>query len=119
MKILVCGSHTFDDYASVEHYLWVIAKLGGTSSGVEIISGGANGADKLAEKFVDNMGCIGHMVPADWEKHGKSAGIIRNNEMLDMGPDIVVAFWDGKSRGTQHTLTEAMKRKIPTLTVYF
>jgi hypothetical protein len=55
-------------------------------------------------------------MPADWNKHGKRAGFIRNIEMLDMlNPveDIVIAFWDGESRGTMHTVDNARERGIP------
>lgn len=113
MKILVCGSRTFNDYGKMESALLNLPFIGG------IISGGADGADKLAELYASNHSVHNLVVRADWKNEGKSAGIKRNLKMLDMKPDLVVAFWDGKSRGTKHTLTEAMKRKIPTLTVYF
>jgi hypothetical protein len=51
--------------------------------------------------------------PADWERYKRRAGIIRNLEMLDQEPDLVIAFWDGKSRGTAHTIGEARRRGIP------
>ena len=45
--------------------------------------------------------------------------MIRNVEMIGQEPDLVVAFWDGKSRGTQHTITLARQSKINTMIVYF
>ena len=58
--------------------------------------------------------------PADWVKFGKSAGFIRNNQMLEYIQEngcecAVLAFWDGKSHGTKHTITTAKKRGIETV----
>jgi len=78
-----------------------------------LIEGGARGADSLAGAWADAEGVQHIRVPADWAKHGKKAGFLRNIQMLDMNPDLVVAFWDGKSRGTAHTIEEAKKRRIP------
>jgi hypothetical protein len=78
-----------------------------------IIVGDARGADTAAYW---SARCCNHPVrvfKADWKTHGKKAGIIRNLEMLDEKPDLVIAFWDGKSRGTNHTITESRKRGIP------
>lgn len=52
-------------------------------------------------------------VPAEWGKYGKSAGFKRNIEMLDMEPEMVLAFQVGRSSGTQHTIDQAVKRGIP------
>jgi hypothetical protein len=52
-------------------------------------------------------------IPADWKTHGRSAGPKRNLMMLDMKPDLVLAFWDGKSPGTKHLIENARKRGIP------
>lgn len=51
-------------------------------------------------------------IPADWDKHGKKAGFLRNTELVD---DInrLVAFWDGKSRGTRDTIIKALERGLP------
>ena len=51
--------------------------------------------------------------PADWDTYGKQAGFIRNIQMLDEKPDLVIAFQKNASRGTQHTINEARKRGIP------
>jgi hypothetical protein len=53
----------------------------------------------------------------DWDKHGKAAGFIRNQEIVD-NCDFVVAFWDGASRGTKDTIDRARKAKISTLIIY-
>jgi hypothetical protein len=63
-----------------------------------------------------------HRIPlivfeADWNKHGKRAGFIRNTDIV-MESDMIVAFWDGKSRGTADTIAKAKTLKKPTLIIY-
>ena len=115
MKILVCGSRTFAD----EDLLGEV--LGEQNNGISItiISGGARGADMLAEAWAEEYGFNKIIHHADWDTHGKSAGFIRNQQMIDENPDLVIAFWDGKSKGTKHTLGLAKQKKIRTLLVYF
>jgi len=86
---------------------------------VTIISGGAKGADHCAEKTAKHFKVPIDIHPADWDKFGKSAGYIRNKEMLALGPDVVMAFWDGKSKGTQNTINGARDRKITTFIYYY
>lgn len=115
MKILVCGSRTFTDVDLLGEV------LGEQNSGISItiISGGAHGADILAEAWAEEYGFNKIIYPADWATHGKSAGFIRNQQMINENPDLVIAFWDGKSKGTKHTLGLAKQKKIRTLLVYF
>jgi len=81
--------------------------------GTEVIAGGARGADSIAANFAKGLGLTVREFPADWIVYGRSAGFRRNVEMLDQEPDLVIAFWDGKSTGTAHTRREAEKRGIP------
>lgn len=113
MRILVCGSRTFDDWVRLVSFLSHFDPID------QIISGGANGADKLAAEYAERHKVCLKVVLPDWDNEGKAAGIKRNIRMLDLKPDVVVAFWDRKSRGTKHTISEANRRKIPTLIVYF
>jgi hypothetical protein len=108
VKVLVCGSREFTDRERIRE---VLATLPAT---VEIIHGGARGADRIAASVASELGL--KVLPpflADWERFGKRAGYLRNYEMLDERPEVVIAFWDGESRGTQHTIAEAVSRRIP------
>ena len=73
-----------------------------------LIAGGANGADKLAERWADANGVkkeIYPVTPCDWGKFGKSAGYLRNKKMLDVGkPDKVVVFPGGKGTALMRKL---------------
>ena len=73
---------------------------------ITIVSGHARGADKLGEAYAQSKGYDVKIMPADWETYGKSAGYRRNEAMADVS-DALVAFWDGKSRGTMHMINLA------------
>lgn len=81
-----------------------------------IVSGGAPGADTLAARFAKEEFMNTEIFRADWEKHGKAAGPLRNQKIVDRA-DYVVAFWDGKSRGTKDTINKTMKAKKPLIII--
>jgi hypothetical protein len=114
-KVIVEGGRDFRDYERMSEILkdYLFHLEGGDPDcNVEIVSGGAWGADKLGEKFA-KANLLGLSVfPADWKKHGKSAGYLRNSEMADYA-DMLIAFWDGKSKGTKHMIDIANRKKIP------
>lgn len=118
MRILVCGSRSFTQYQDICDCLDVWCRGVCKPGDISIISGEAKGADLLAKKYAleNNIKYIG--VPADWETYGRSAGYIRNKEMIDLNPDLVIACWDGKSLGTKHTINLAKNKKIPTLIIW-
>lgn len=107
VKVLVCGSRSWSDYVAIRR------RLAELPSGAEIIHGAARGADQDAATAARALGMPEKAYPADWRGKGRRAGIIRNLEMLAAWPDLVIAFWDGESTGTRHTITEARKRGIP------
>ena len=73
-----------------------------------LISGNANGIDKIAEEWATTYNIeIKRYIP-DWKRYKKGAGLIRNKEMLK-NADKVIAFWDGKSNGTKHVIEMAMR----------
>ncbi len=112
MKILVCGSRSWT------HSDAIFAQLTDYDpTTTEVIHGGARGADKLAGKVANSLGIKVIEYPANWTRYGKAAGFIRNNEMLAQKPDLVLAFWDGKSKGTEHTINAARELDIPTRVV--
>ena len=114
MKIAIVGSRTLDDYRLVCKYVgfFVFEDI------KEIISGGARGADSLAERYAKQFVIPLKVFEAEWDKYGKSAGFIRNQTIVD-NCDMVLAFWDGVSRGTADTIEKAKKAKKPTFIVYF
>lgn len=86
-------------------------KLLGSFNISRVVCGGARGADAGGRAWAEAMGVPVDMYPADWDKHGKGAGYIRNVQMADNAKQLV-AFWDGKSRGTQHMIKTAKKKGL-------
>jgi ABC-type Fe3+-hydroxamate transport system substrate-binding protein len=86
---------------------------------IEILHGGATGPDVIGKNWAfqyKKVVNIRDFLP-DWERWGKSAGMLRNVQMLAAKPDLVIAFYDGKSKGTEHTIREAHKRGIKTFVI--
>ena len=115
IRMIVAGGRTFSDYEalanSIEAYL---RDSNITYDKLEIVSGGCTGVDLLGERFANERGITVTRFPAEWKKYGRSAGIIRNQEMINYAADgtsrgILLAFWDGKSRGTGYTVKQSKK----------
>ena len=116
-RVLVCGGR---DYADTPTMYRVLDDLLSEHGSLVVIEGGARGADALAEAWTRNNNAphnVGHLqFPADWKKHGKGAGPIRNHQMLTEGkPDMVLAFPGG--RGTAHMVGIARAAGIATVEV--
>jgi len=108
MKIIIAGSRNFKDFDLLEDKCDFYI---GTGKAVCIVSGTARGADQLGERYADKSGYIIERHPANWSKHGKRAGYIRNEEMAKTA-DCLIAFWDGKSRGTKHMIDIARREGL-------
>ena len=79
----------------------------------EIVSGGARGADSMGRDYATTNGAILYKeFPAEWNKYGRSAGYKRNRLIVEYA-DEVIAFWDGKSRGTKHTIDLCEELGVP------
>lgn len=109
MKVIIAGSRGFDNFElMVEKCDRILEQV---PTPVTVISGTASGADQLGEKYAKLRWMDIERFPADWDKHGKSAGIIRNKEMAEAA-DGLIAFWDGKSRGTKHMIETAINKNL-------
>lgn len=103
MKVAVIGSRNITD-VNIGRFIPPDTKL--------IISGGAIGVDTLAEKYADENGIEKLILQPNYELYGKSAPLIRDKQIVDLA-DLVVAVWDGSSRGTEFTISYAKRRKVP------
>jgi hypothetical protein len=103
MKLAVVGGRDFDDY---QLFCWHLFGLHLPIT--TIISGGARGADSFAKSFALNLKFEYIEFPADWGKYGKRAGYLRNVQIVDEC-DLLIAFWDGESKGTKHSIDLAEK----------
>jgi hypothetical protein len=109
--IAVIGSRSFGDAALLASVLDSVAAFG-LSRGFELrfVSGGADGADKLAEAWCRERDLPITVIRPDYKMHGRSAPLIRNGDIV-RGADGVIAFWDGVSKGTLHALEIAKRFK--------
>jgi hypothetical protein len=107
MKLIIAGSRDFSNWDYfINHFIKMPEWLLNTVD--EIVSGGAQGADYLGECLAQSCGLRLTRFLADWEKHGKRAGMIRNTQMAEYA-DGLIAFWDGQSSGTNNMIKQ-MKR---------
>lgn len=108
-RVIIAGGRDFQDFdllsKTMDHLLSNI------NDSITVVCGMARGADTLGEQYAKARGYLVAYFPADWGKHGKSAGFIRNSEMAE-NADALVAFWDGKSRGTRNMIEIAKKRGL-------
>ena len=106
MRVMVTGSRDWEDHSTIYTVLGQFQETHKFEP-VTIIHGGARGADEIAQNAALSYGYHVEVHPADWRKYGNYAGIKRNAEMIDSGVDLVLSFWDRKSRGTKHAFTLA------------
>ena len=115
LRVIIAGSRDFNDYKLLKKSaIEIITKKTMLPDLTRIISGGARGADTLGERFANEMGLeISRFIP-DWDGLGKRAGYVRNAEMAKFAVEddnygVLIAFWDGQSRGTKHMIDLANK----------
>lgn len=114
MKVLVCGGRNFKDWYLLDRTL---TRLDLSVKRIDsIIHGGASGADTLAGRWGQVNGRWVHVCRAQWDKWGKAAGPIRNQEMLGHNPDLVVAFSGGA--GTRDMIRQAEARMFSVLKIF-
>lgn len=104
MKLAIIGGRDFLDYELLKS---VVDKV--KTPITLIVSGGANGADRLAERYARERGIPTKIFPAEWDKYDKRAGFLRNVDIITEA-DGVIAFWDGESRGTKSSIEIAEKQ---------
>ncbi|MCB5162631.1 SLOG family protein [Marinomonas algarum] len=105
MKVAIIGSRSLSDYSLVDEALRTGTDLNTITA---IISGGAKGADTLAEKFAADCSLEIQIFKPDWKLYGRGAGIVRNKQIIESA-DKIFAFWDGKSKGTLNSINIAKK----------
>ena len=107
MKVAIVGSRSLV-IENLENYL--------PENITEIVSGGAKGIDSCTKKYAEEKGITLTEFLPEYSKYGKVAPIIRNGEIVDHS-DTVIAFWDGKSKGTKNVI-DLCKRKNKHIKIY-
>lgn len=108
-KVIVAGGRDFDDYERLCREMDYL--LQNIQESIEIVCGGATGADELGKKYAYERGYAVQIFPADWKCYGRAAGPIRNEQMA-MYADALVAYWNGSSRGTKSMIDLARKHGL-------
>jgi hypothetical protein len=106
MITIIAGSRVITNYSLVEQAV--------KESGFEltkIISGGANGVDKLGEQYANNNNIPIRVFFAEWDRYGRKAGILRNEEMAKQAQACIV-IWDGFSKGSANLIKIARRRNL-------
>lgn len=126
LRIIIAGSRDFNDFEmlfkNVETIQNEIITKRNDISEVVIISGTARGADKLGELYAERTNLKIKRFPADWNNLGKRAGYVRNAEMAKYAVKevgVLIAFWDGISKGTKHMIDLAKRYDLEVHVVYF
>ena len=103
MKLAIIGSRGFSDYEMLKEEI----KYEFGDEPEEIISGGAKGADTLGAIYAKEYNLKLTVFKPDWTI-GKHAGFIRNTQIIEAA-DVIIAFWDGESKGTLDSINKAKK----------
>lgn len=108
LKIIIAGSRVFSDYEKMKRL--VVSFVSEFEDGIEIVSGGCRGADKLGERLAKEFGWNVKQFLADWVLYGKAAGCIRNRQMAKYADICLLFAVEGaENRGTKNMLREARK----------
>ena len=108
--IVVAGTRSFFDYALADPFIDECLRDCLEDGDVPVfLSGGCEGADLLGERYAELHGYPIERHDAKWQLYGRAAGPLRNQKMAELA-DLVICFWDGKSTGTKHMISCAIKQ---------
>lgn len=113
-RLIIAGGRDFDNYKFLEFEVkkFVVEEIK-TRKNLEIVSGTASGADRLGERFAEKFAIALKRFPANWDRDGKAAGHIRNEEMAKYARNqFCIVFWDGSSRGTKNMIENCKKYNL-------
>lgn len=117
-RLIVAGSRDFNNYELLKQKCDCLLSRKQQTHSIIIVSGTARGADRLGERYASERGYRVERFPADWQHDGKAAGFIRNARMAEVA-DALIAFWDGRSHGTEHMIDLARKHELQVRVVYY
>ncbi len=112
LKIVIAGCRYYNNYNEAKEYIDFCIREIKKNNTIVILSGGCRGADAIGERYAIENGYEIRKFVADWDKYGKAAGPIRNEQMA-IEADYIICFWDYKSRGTKSMIENAKKYSKP------
>ncbi len=111
-RVTIGGCRNYNDYDAFCDYVDMCLSNIRFNSKIIILSGHCTGTDTMAEKYAQDNGFGLEIYPAQWNLYGRSAGPIRNEQMVALS-NFVIAFWDGKSKGTKNLIQNAREKHKP------
>mgnify|MGYP001615560382 CR=1 FL=1 len=121
IKVIIAGSRDFNDYELLKAECNILIAPGIFDRTIEIVSGGAKGADLLGEQYASEYGLPVkkfYILKEHWEKYGKKAAYVRNVNMAEYATHCI-CFWDGKSKGTEMMIRLAKKDRLIVHTINY
>ncbi len=113
MRVLITGSRTWTNVVVIRRALRQVEEENPNETGFIAVHGDARGADGLVDFVASQFGWLIERHLADWDAHGKAAGPIRNQQMVDLGADLCLAFIRNNSRGATQCAAAAEEAGIP------
>jgi hypothetical protein len=127
MRMIIAGGRDFNDEklftsALLTKFMCIKGTYYLNREDIEIVSGMAKGADSLGVEFAKKWSLKLKEMPADWDKYGKAAGYKRNEQMALYAKEdhgVLIAFWDGKSKGTKHMINLGKKHELTVFVINY
>lgn len=129
MRIIIAGGRDFNKYILLKSYCnnvihRILFHTKENPDSIEFVSGHANGADKLGERYaLEEFNKVSTLFPAEWNKYFKAAGPMRNAQMANYASrcpyGTLIAFWDKQSHGTANMIQVARDYNLNVFTMYY
>ncbi|MBR6651149.1 MAG: DUF2493 domain-containing protein [Clostridia bacterium] len=107
-RIVIAGCRNYNDYEQAKIFIDNCLREMRKKHTIVIVSGCSKGADSIGERYAIENGFEIEKYPADWKSFGRKAGPVRNEQMAKIS-DLIICFWDGKSKGTKSMISYAKK----------
>ncbi len=107
-RVVITGCRDYNNYDEAKSYIDFCLSNIRKENNIVIVSGCASGADAIGQRYAQENGFVVEKYPADWKTYGRSAGPRRNKQMAEVS-DLVICFWDEKSKGTKSMIEYAIK----------
>ena len=117
-RVVIAGCRDYNNYEKARLFIDRCISNIVKDNNIIIVSGGAQGAYTIGERYAKEKGFKIERYPADWEKYGRSAGPRRNKQMAEIS-DYVICFWNGKSKGTKSLIDFTKRANKPLRIIYY
>lgn len=117
IRLIIAGGRDFNNLELMKKELGLFLP-DAIGSDITVISGEARGADIMGRRLAESLGLKVELYPANWDRDGRSAGYIRNSLMANTATHLL-AFWDRRSKGTEHMIKLGNKMGLTVCVVHY